>query len=376
MKLSQLRHLIAIAEHGSLRAAARAQGVSAPALVKSINWLESELHVPLLVRSSRGVALSEYGKRFLHRARLIDAETRKAADEIAELRGQFEGAITVGASPTPSITLLPEVLLQFRRKFPSVRVNIVGGLYHTHLSSIRAGAMDLALGPIPDAGLDAAFRTEGMFLNEIIIVARKGHPLAGARSLRELSACEWVLTGPDTQGPGAAIFDAFRRHGLEPPRRVIQCDITWTLHTLLLEERPPVRAAAPSARAGAFEYAAACSRGARGTSALHGQPDLSQRRAASAHRRSLRDPAATPGASCGAAAPRLEGTSREPAVSSTIKLSATRAAGRGGTKSSKFVYSSADGSRAMSSAARVTETSPAAVRRTTLTVPAYSGEPE
>jgi DNA-binding transcriptional LysR family regulator len=235
MKLSQLRHLIAIAEHGSLRAAARAQGVSAPALVKSINWLESELHVPLLVRSSRGVALSEYGKRFLHRARLIDAETRKAADEIAELRGQFEGAITVGASPTPSMTLLPDVLLQFRRKFPNVRVNIVGGLYHTHLSSIRAGAMDLALGPIPDAGLDAAFRTEGMFLNDVIIVARKGHPLAGARSLRELSACEWILTGPDTQGPGAAIFDAFRRHGLEPPRRVIQCDITWTLHTLLLK---------------------------------------------------------------------------------------------------------------------------------------------
>jgi LysR family transcriptional regulator, regulator of abg operon len=95
--------------------------------------------------------------------------------------------------------------------------------------------MDLALGPIPDAGLDAAFRTEALFLNEVVIAARKGHPLAGARSLRELAACEWILTGPDTQGPGAAIFDAFRRHGLAPPRRVIQCDITWTLHTLLLE---------------------------------------------------------------------------------------------------------------------------------------------
>jgi LysR family transcriptional regulator of abg operon len=233
MKLSQLRDLIAIAEHGSLRAGARALGVSPPALVKSINGLESELHVPLLVRSSRGVALSEYGKRFLHRARLIYAETRRAADEIAELRGRFEGAITVGASPTPSMTLLPEVLLQFRRKFPAVRVNIVGGLYHTHLSSIRAGTMDLALGPIPDTGLDAAFSTEELFYNDIIIAARKGHPLAGARSLRELSACEWVLTGPDTQGPGAAIFDAFRRHGLEPPRRVIQCDITWALQTLL-----------------------------------------------------------------------------------------------------------------------------------------------
>jgi LysR family transcriptional regulator, regulator of abg operon len=235
MKLSQLRDLIVIAEKGSLRAAARALGVSTPALVKSINGLEAELHVPLLVRGSRGVRLSEYGGRFLHRARLIDAETRRAADEIAELRGQFEGAITVGASPTPSVTLLPEALLQFRRKFPSVQVNIVGGLYHAHLKSIRAGAMDLALGPIPDAGLDAAFCTEELFYNDIVIAARKSHPLAGARSLRNLAACEWVMTGPDTQGPGAAIFDAFRMHGLGAPRRVIQCDITWALQTLLLK---------------------------------------------------------------------------------------------------------------------------------------------
>lgn len=93
--------------------------------------------------------------------------------------------------------------------------------------------MDLALGPIPDKGLDAAFRTEDLFYNEVIIAARRGHPLANARSIKELAGCEWVLTGPDTQGPGAAIYDAFHSHGLEPPRRVIQCDMTWTLQALL-----------------------------------------------------------------------------------------------------------------------------------------------
>jgi LysR family transcriptional regulator, regulator of abg operon len=235
MTLKQLRDLIAIAEHGSLRAAARALGMSAPALVKTINGLETELHVPLLVRSSRGVMLSEYGKRLLHRARRIDAETRRAADEIAELRGRFESSITIGASPTPSVALVPQVLLAFRRKFPDVRVTIVGGLYHTHLDTIRSGSMDLALGPIPDAGLDAAFRSEQMFYNEVIIAARKGHPMAGIRSLGELSACEWILTGPNAQGPGAAILDAYRQHGLEPPRRMIQCDITWALQSLLLK---------------------------------------------------------------------------------------------------------------------------------------------
>ncbi len=234
MKFTHLRDLIAIAEHGSLRAAARSLGVSAPALVKSINSLEAELHVPLLVRSSRGAIVSEYGRSFLVRARLIEAEMRRAVDEIAELRGRFEGQITVGASPTPSVALLPNVLLQFRRRFPAVRINIVGGLYHAHLANIRGGTMDLALGPLPDGGLDQAFRSEKLFYNDIVIAARKGHPLGSARSLVELAKCEWVLTGPETQGPGAAIFDAFRQHGLEPPRRMIQCDITWSLQTLLL----------------------------------------------------------------------------------------------------------------------------------------------
>src|SRR3954470_7009427 len=98
MKLAQLRDLIAVAEQGSLRAAARARGVTPAALVKSLNVLEAELHVPLLLRSSRGIKLSGYGERFLQRARLIDAA--RAVDEIAELRGEFEGALTIGASPT------------------------------------------------------------------------------------------------------------------------------------------------------------------------------------------------------------------------------------------------------------------------------------
>ena len=94
MTLNQLRDFIAMSEHGSMRAAARALGVSAPALAKSVSQLEQELHVPLLQRSSRGVVLSDYGRALLERARLIVSEAHKASDEIAQLRGRHEGAVT------------------------------------------------------------------------------------------------------------------------------------------------------------------------------------------------------------------------------------------------------------------------------------------
>ena len=233
MKLNQLRDFIAMAEHGSMRAAARSLGVSAPALAKSVAQLEAELQVPLLLRSARGVVLSDYGSTLLERARLIDSEARKASDEIAQLRGRHEGAVTIGASPTPGVTIVPGVIAQFRKKFPAVNVSLVGGLYHAHVPRLRNGSMDLAIGPVPAEGLAGDLINEPLFYNDVVIVARKRHPRAAARSLAELVDGDWVVTGPTTQGPGAAIFDAFRQHGLPTPKHVVQCDITWALQSLL-----------------------------------------------------------------------------------------------------------------------------------------------
>lgn len=235
MKLNQLRDFIAIADHGSLRGAARHLGASAPALVKSVALLEQELHVPLLVRGSRGVRLTEYGRALLQRARLIDSQAQQITEEMAQLRGSLEGSVTLGASPTPGVILLPDALGDFHKAFPAVRVNVVGGLYQAHVAAIRSGQMDFAITATPAEGLDGDLQGEDLFHNDLVIAARRGHPLARARSLSQLVDSAWVVTGPDTQGPGASILEAFRRQGLAPPRRVAQCDLTWTLHSLLLK---------------------------------------------------------------------------------------------------------------------------------------------
>lgn len=233
MKLNQLRDFIAVVEHGSLRLAATQLGLTPTALSKSLTALENELHVQLMVRHSRGITLTPFGHAFLVRARRIASESHKAMEEMAQLRGEREGSVTVGASPTPAITLLPAVVAGFRRKYPAVRVVLRGGLYDKHLAEIREGGMDLAVGPVPAGVLDAAVTHEPLFYNEVVIAARRGHPLAGTRSLAELAECEWLLTSANTQGPGAAILDAFSQHGLPLPRRVMQCEINWALPALL-----------------------------------------------------------------------------------------------------------------------------------------------
>jgi LysR family transcriptional regulator, regulator of abg operon len=233
VKLNQLRNFIAVVEHGSLRLAAARLGLTATALSKSLTGLEEELHVQLIVRHSRGITVTPFGHAFLIRARRIAGELHKAMEEMAQLRGQSEGTVTVGASPTPAITLLPDVVAGFRLEFPAVRVVLRGGLYDKHLAEIRDGSMDLAVGPVPAGALDPAIAHEPLFYNQVVIAARRGHAMAGTRSLAELADCEWVLTSANTQGPGAAILDAFAQHGLPPPRRVMQCEINWALPALL-----------------------------------------------------------------------------------------------------------------------------------------------
>jgi DNA-binding transcriptional LysR family regulator len=91
MREAHLRDLIAVIETGSIRSAARKLGLAQAAVSKNLTALEKSLRVPLLVRSARGVELTEYGRIVLRRARVIDAELRHLQDEIETLRGDRHG---------------------------------------------------------------------------------------------------------------------------------------------------------------------------------------------------------------------------------------------------------------------------------------------
>ena len=91
MRLHQLNHFVAIVEAGSIRAAARAEGVSHPAMTKSLRLLEDDVGISLLRRSTRGVVCTPAGQALLARARVIRSEVRKAEEEIAVWAGPQGG---------------------------------------------------------------------------------------------------------------------------------------------------------------------------------------------------------------------------------------------------------------------------------------------
>ena len=69
LNFNHLQHFLAIADQGSLRAAAVALGLSQPAVSKSLRALESALGAPLIARNARGATLTAYGDLLYSRAR-------------------------------------------------------------------------------------------------------------------------------------------------------------------------------------------------------------------------------------------------------------------------------------------------------------------
>jgi DNA-binding transcriptional LysR family regulator len=87
MNLHHLRLFAAVVEQGGFTNAARTLRLSQPAISKSLNELERQLHVSLLERGARGVRLTEAGRALYGRARELFGVERVAERELRELRG-------------------------------------------------------------------------------------------------------------------------------------------------------------------------------------------------------------------------------------------------------------------------------------------------
>lgn len=216
MKLIALKALAAAIETGSLRSAARQLGLSQPALTKTVRELEVELGAALLMRSSKGVVPTAQGKVLFEQARKTLRELDTAVDQVQQLGGRMVGELSVGAVPLAVMLLIPETLRTFGAAFPDIRLRVSEELYVAQLQRLRKGEVDVAVGGIPPGLASGEFVVEPLVDTRMVVVVRKGHPLASARSLRELARAQWVYTGATSdEGYAKTLYES---HGMAPPR--------------------------------------------------------------------------------------------------------------------------------------------------------------
>lgn len=223
MKLQTLQALIHVEELGSIRAAAQEVALSQPALTAAIHQLEEELHAPLLVRTRQGATLTAFGRAFMAHARLIVAESRRAREEIDQLRGRWEGSVRFSTSPAVALSILPLALQKFARAHPAVQVHVRDGLYPGITPALRDGTLDFGLTPVHKLELEADLLADPLFATRFVIACNRDHPLRTATRMAQLVDCDWVFSSAP-RGPGAVIDDSFAAAGLGKPRRGMVCE--------------------------------------------------------------------------------------------------------------------------------------------------------
>ncbi|WP_038496033.1 LysR substrate-binding domain-containing protein [Collimonas arenae] len=211
MKLHQIQAMVASAETGSIRGAARSLGISQAAVTRALRELEAAQQLPLLIRSPAGLSFTEYGKVLLAHARLVLNQLHQAQSELDQLRGQAEGRLCVGITPWVMLTFLPEAVLQFRQRMPEVRLELFESLMPVAQPLLRDGSMDFAIGPLLPSMAAQEFTCEAVLNYETTVLVRRGHPRQKARSIHDLLDQDWVLNyAPD--GYDALMDYLFWRH--------------------------------------------------------------------------------------------------------------------------------------------------------------------
>lgn len=239
LPLRALRYAVAVAEAGSVSAAAKRLHVSQPSVSEAVAACEAEFGFPLFVRHhARGVSPTPAGARVLAEARalLTHAENFSAA---ARAMGQEPvGDIAVGCFVTVAPRFMPTLLAGFRRAYPRLRVTLAEADHAGLQDALTGGRTEVALGY--DYALGAGVVAEPLAHLPPHAILPAGHRLARRPTLRmeELAEEPFLLLDlPQSREYFLGLFRAagltprigFRSQGIEMVRGMVAAGHGWSV---------------------------------------------------------------------------------------------------------------------------------------------------
>ncbi|SDO80854.1 LysR family transcriptional regulator, pca operon transcriptional activator [Halomonas shengliensis] len=223
IKLRHLQAFLEVARQRSFGRAAERLAITQPGISKTIRELEEALDASLFERTPKGVALTQAGLTLLRHAGPAIRALEEGVAAIGEGRTTASW-LKVGALSTVESRLLPEAILRWQAAtVGECGVNVVTGPSAFLLSRLRRGELDLVVGRMTEAReiLDLAY--EHLFYERLVLMVRRGHPLADVTALEPATLVRypWVLPPPQTT-LRQQVDSFFVRHGLEVPARRLE----------------------------------------------------------------------------------------------------------------------------------------------------------
>jgi DNA-binding transcriptional LysR family regulator len=174
--LKQLRVFCAVYETRSFTAAARATHVTQSAVSKLCAELEAEVGLPLFVRSTRSVVPCDGAADFYAYAQEILGSVRAAERSLSSLGSLARGTVGIASSPMMMVGLLADVIAEYHRAYPAVRMDLYELSTDDTIEYVRQGRADFGL--VSTDTLGEEFVADEVYRDSMFAVFPPGHRLA------------------------------------------------------------------------------------------------------------------------------------------------------------------------------------------------------
>ena len=190
-----LRYFQAISETGHMGKAAKLLNLSQPALTKSVRRLEDTFGAALLERHGRRIKITPVGELLVAQARILHRQTEDLLRVVDDYAKGASGTVKIGTGPISAELLLPEVCTLLLRQFRDVKIEVTTGLMSDVLAALKAGEFDMIVATLTETDADLLFYP--LVDDELIVVARKAHPVFGETiRISDLLNYHWALPSP------------------------------------------------------------------------------------------------------------------------------------------------------------------------------------
>ncbi|ANY09148.1 LysR family transcriptional regulator [Pseudonocardia sp. HH130630-07] len=224
----RLRVFAAVAEYGSVGAAAAALHITGPAVTQQLRKLEREAGIRVVEPDGRGIRLTAAGHVLAGHTRVVATAVADAERDLTSLHDDVAGPVRIGSVASALRALLPDALRTLVSTHPRLVPMVADGEGVGLLPELRSRDLDAVLlesWTQHPAALPAGIRVTTLVTEPVMLAVPAAHPVAGRASvsLRDLGGQVWASCPVGTESHGA-LLQLMRAAGIEPEVRYLFAD--------------------------------------------------------------------------------------------------------------------------------------------------------
>lgn len=185
LSAKSLRYFLQLIETMNYTQAAQILGITQPALTQQLKKLERTIGTPLFGQIGKKLYLTEAGKQMQSAAVELLQTINSVVENIQEFTKKDQGTISIGVLETLDMRIFRDFVLQFAKKYPQIKLNIIGYSRRRLWQKLDKNLIDLAIMYLPDntrredVALQNQYDHFDFYKDRIVVLSHKAKLLSG-----------------------------------------------------------------------------------------------------------------------------------------------------------------------------------------------------